>query len=89
MGSPSTLHGMEVQAHPQATAPHPVLVPRVHVADDLHQVLGVNAADPLLGQAEDSTGVISLWPGGPTLGVQDMFGAAVRTSLQVCARAPP
>lgn len=45
------------QAHPKATpehtvAPHPVLVPRVHVADDLHQVLRVNAADPLLGWAK-------------------------------------
>lgn len=30
-------------------SPHPVLVPGVHVADDLHQVLGVDAADSLLG----------------------------------------
>lgn len=37
------------QAAPEHTAaPHPVLVPRVHVADNLHQVLWVNAADPLL-----------------------------------------
>lgn len=41
--------GCKCQAYPQATAPHPVIVSRVHVTDDLHQVLGVNAANPLLG----------------------------------------
>lgn len=46
--------GCRSQAHPQATGPHPVLVPRVHVADDLHQVLGMNAADPLLGQGGET-----------------------------------
>lgn len=66
LGPPPTLHGMQVQAHPQP-APHPVLVPRVRVADDLHQVLGVDAADPLLGRAGDSTGAVSLRPRGPHL----------------------
>lgn len=32
-----------------ALSPHPVLVPGVRVADNLHQVLGVDAADSLLG----------------------------------------
>ena len=73
-----------------ALSPHPVLVPGVRVADNLHQVLGVDAADSLLGQQGDSTGGVTVCPpqASPTLRAQSVSRAAVRTSLPGWAPQP-